>query len=545
MKNKNPFFQFFLFHYIDMDVEIQSKSRYILIVNLVMSASCFIFLPFCLFNLVAGMTPSMIPLILFALIPYMTDLYFLRKGNLTAAMWITSLTLLCLTAFGKLLLPVTPNEDISTFGFLILAFLLGINVISNRFSIILVSTIIGLIAIIIRGFYQVGPTIPKDKLASYGGTLFVAFFFYLLGFFFIVMISRLNRKIIDNSKNLASENQKKVFRLQDTVKLAGSSLEIGSDLKNSTDNIRMQLTGMNEKVAFIAQSSKELRGNMESIREANHSILITQESVQKNIDTHNTMVSETSSAIEKVTGTVNFMVQITTSRLEDLVKLSEFIHNGYDSLNNLKKSAEELEQQTANIRDFLSVIQSVSEQTNMLAMNAAIEAAHAGEYGKGFAVVAGEIRILADSTNENVNRISNIIELTIKQVNKTSQVLDYTNEIFNGIYKKIESFTSAMQEIQGSIVSIHDSVKGIAQTASTVQESAQELDMISGKLKTKMNESGNSVSAINQRTEEFDHLVDELKTSLLSFDAEVEKISSVAKQNKQQLENLKESVAKV
>ncbi|OQY32246.1 MAG: hypothetical protein B6241_11625 [Spirochaetaceae bacterium 4572_59] len=108
------------------------------------------------------------------------------------------------------------------------------------------------------------------------------------------------------------------------------------------------------------------------------------------------------------------------------------------------------------IQEMLEVINNVASQTNLLSMNAAIEAAHAGDSGKGFAVVADEIRKLAESTQENANAIGRDLSEIVDKINATTELGRQSKDAFGKIEQKVEVFVDAFREISSSLKKLMD-----------------------------------------------------------------------------------------
>jgi methyl-accepting chemotaxis protein len=106
-----------------------------------------------------------------------------------------------------------------------------------------------------------------------------------------------------------------------------------------------------------------------------------------------------------------------------------------------------LEKLTREIDGIADVIDDVSARTNLLAMNAAIEAAHAGEAGRGFAVVAGEIRSLAVTTSDNANSISSNIKAIVKQIDASMELLNKADEVMSRMITGINNVEASFSEI--------------------------------------------------------------------------------------------------
>jgi len=264
-----------------------------------------------------------------------------------------------------------------------------------------------------------------------------------------------------------------------------SNDEIGAmiELFNSfLDKLQRTIRQIIEAAAPLGQVSKDLyqltQGSEENAKSQQHHT----DSISRDILTMTGSIQEVAQRSRQASDEANSAARQAATAREHVGSLSTGISDLGDSVMGAVKAMEQLEEETQEVGSVLTVIRSIAEQTNLLALNAAIEAARAGEQGRGFAVVADEVRNLAQKTAASTAEIQQIIQRLQNSANTVLNVMTSNGEKSRASIERSIEATQLLEAIARTVNQIDELNAGIAQftqeqigLSSSIQQETQVL----------------------------------------------------------------------
>ena len=258
--------------------------------------------------------------------------------------------------------------------------------------------------------------------------------------------------------------------------------DVGSELSSNMAETASSVHEISSNIESVKHQAltqaKSVTETATTIEEINHTIIQLNESIEKQVES----VAQSSSSIEEMVANIASITG-TLEKTDVLIKeLGEATHDGKDTLTKFSSVTTKIAEESGSLMEASSVIQHIASQTNLLAMNAAIEAAHAGEAGKGFAVVADEIRKLAeDSATQGKTITATLKSLSgeIEGLSSSSKVVETKfNAIFelaNQVKEMSQRLTEAMHEQENGSREVLMAIKDINSVTNEVQQGSAEM----------------------------------------------------------------------
>lgn len=243
-------------------------------------------------------------------------------------------------------------------------------------------------------------------------------------------------QILKNVQSGAFDFKSRTEQLQNSLKETRVILEKTDSPLSKISNLSFEAFEANAQIFSLAQSDKTV-----------HHLTDIVSRMEKQIHSQEYSIDQTSSAIEQMSSSIAAIIQTiqTASQLAD--KLKNYSETGSRAIKEARLAIDEIKDASQSVSEILAVIQRIAAQTNLLSMNASIEAAHAGKSGTGFALVAQSVRTLADESTKSSKKIENYISEMDEQIQIAIQTIVSTTKIFSSIQKNINENTELIETI--------------------------------------------------------------------------------------------------
>jgi len=324
---------------------------------------------------------------------------------------------------------------------------------------------------------------------------------------------------------------------------AGSLSELGGDLAS---NMTQTASAMNQISANIQSIKDRVMNQSASVTETNATMEQVTANINKlndHVDLQSSAVSESSSAVEEMLANIQSVTSTLVKNASNMKELQESSETGKNSLQEVATDIRDIARESEGLLEINSVMENIASQTNLLSMNAAIEAAHAGDAGRGFAVVADEIRKLAESSSEQSKTIGMVLKKIKESIDKITASTDRVLTKFESIEHGVKVVAEQEDIIRTAMEEQSHGSKQILESAGQVNDITQQVKSGSAKMLEGSKEVIQESKNLEMATQEITNGINEMAAGTEQVNKAVNNVNDLSSRNRENISALVKSVS--
>ncbi|WP_027416043.1 methyl-accepting chemotaxis protein [Aneurinibacillus terranovensis] len=354
--------------------------------------------------------------------------------------------------------------------------------------------------------WKIGGAIPMSEVEGEATPIFqttvtVIFIALLLGvvlvYFVISSITRPLKKLNHASEAISNGDLTERVLIESDDELGRLGVRF-NQMSDSLQTVLQNIMGKSEQLATaseeLMQGAKEAAHVVEHVSNTIQQVAAGSEQQAKNSEETSVTITHMSEAVRHISSNAQ-KTSIAIAKTSNMASLGNeaigLVIYQMDCINKkiteLSNTVRGLNERSNQIENFVDIITSIAEQINLLSLNAAIEAAHAGEHGRGFAIVAGEVRKLAEQSSQSAGKITHLIHAIqneirdavvsmdsgVNEVQKGVEAVQAASSSFKSIYSSVEEVTEQIHQVSASVQELSEGSKTIATSAHVIVQISQ------------------------------------------------------------------------
>jgi methyl-accepting chemotaxis protein len=359
------------------------------------------------------------------------------------------------------------------------------------------------------------------------------------------LILGMTKELIRVAEREALSNKHRYERLEMILTATKEGMVIGEDLIVYSSNTSDVMRKINDVFISIKNEIGNLHSVIDISQQVNIDVVQSTESVKAIIDQQNSAISESSSSIHEMTSSIRNISDIMNTKKEAVNRLLNSAHTtkneieqSIDLINKISKSSDK-------INEIIESIMNISGNINILSLNAAIEAAHAGEFGKGFNVVAEEIKKLAEDTGSNTKEISVTLNTNIADIKKAEKINDNAGEYFQKLSGEIGDLIKSIEEASTGLQELSTGTNEIVKAVGEMVSSSGEVVYSMNEMAEKANKSINTIKAVDISYNTIQQKIEEIYNYFNMIKEEIVSIDKIGEKNIKHIKNMDEEIVKI